>query len=165
MKGFVKNEGKKGAFTLQRRLHPGSTLSFDDAYLTVGAKSGKKEGPAFIKWLRETCLTGNQWGFYKEDGVPYFTKETAKTLEIKPTPSSTPAKGAGRRMTRKQEGGEKGTAITPNALVEAAFPEAQALIEKCSDKTVLKKALALSQHFSKKDEHMRHLMKRLEQVY
>ena len=165
MKGFVKNEGPRGTFTLQRRLYPGSTLSFDDAYLTVGEKSGQKKGTEFVKWLRENCFPGDQWAFYKEEGVPYFTEEAAQGLKTSSEPSSAPARGAGRVMKRKQESGEKGLAITSNAIIEATFPEAQTLINKCSNKSVLKKALNLSQHFAKKDEHMRQLMKRIEQVY
>ena len=164
MKGFVKNEGEKGVFTLQRRLNPGSTLSFDAAYLTVGEKSGMKKGPAFIKWLRETCLTGNQWAFYRKEGLPYFSSEENEQRKERPSEAVAPSRGAGRIMRRKVTEVDKGT-ITPSVIIEAPFPEANVLIEKCSDKSVLKKALALSQHFSKKDEHMRHLMRRLEQVY
>ena len=164
MKGFVKNEGEKGVFTLQRRLSPGSTLSFDDAYLTVGEQSGKKKGPAFVKWLRETCLTGNQWAFYRKEGLPYFDSEEDEQIEEKPVSAGAPAKGAGRIMRRKVTEVDKGS-ITPHAIIEAPFPQAHDLIEKCSDRRVLKKALTLSQHFSKKDEHMRHLMRRLQQVY
>ncbi len=164
MKGFVRNEGEKGVFTLQRRLSPGTKLSFDDAYLTVGEKSGQKKGPSFVKWLRENCFTDSQWVFYKKEGVPYFTSEEISQAEEKPVEVLAPSKGAGRIMKRKADTTNKGS-ITPNLIIGAPFSEAQALIEKCSDKKVLKKALTLSQHFSKKDEHMRHLMKRLEQVY
>jgi hypothetical protein len=125
MKGFVKNEGERGVFTLQRRLNPGSTLSFDDAY---------------------------------------FTSEEVEQGEEKVTEAVAPARGAGTVMKRKATTVNK-SSITPNTIIEAAFPEAHDLIEKCADRNVLKKALALSQHFSKKDEHMRHLMRRLEQVY
>ncbi len=164
MKGFVKNEGEKGVFTLQRRINPGTTLSFEDAYLTVGKKSGKKKGPSFVKWLRESHLTGNQWAFYRQEGAPYFTSEEVEQGEEKVTEAVAPARGAGTVMKRKATTVNK-SSITPNTIIEADFPEAHDLIEKCADRTVLKKALALSQHFSKKDEHMRHLMRRLEQVY
>jgi len=164
MKGFVKNEGERGVFTLQRRLNPGSTLSFDDAYLTVGEKSGKNKGPSFVKWLRESYLTGDQWVFYKQEGTPYFTSQQIEQVEEKPKEAVAPARGAGTVMKRKASTVSK-SSITPNTIIEASFPEAHDLIEKCADRNILKKALALSQHFSKKDEHMRHLMRRLEQVY
>ncbi len=164
MKGFIKNEGDRGTFILQRRLHPGSRLSFDSAYLTVGEKSGKKKGPTFVRWLRENYLSDEQWVFYKEEGVPYFAKTEANIAPAPPTKKIVPAKGAGKVMRRKRDP-SMGAGVTAKDIIEPAYEEARPLIEKCSDKFVLKKALTLSRHFSHKEEHMRHVMKRLEQVY
>lgn len=164
MKGFVKNEGDKGSFVLQRSLHSGATLSFDEAYLTVGAKSGKKKGVEFVRWLRDNCLSGEKWVFYKEEGVPYFTEAESEKAEGPSAKLDIPAKGAGRVMRRHVEP-TKGSEITAKTIIEAPHEQARSLIDKCKDKVVLKKALALSRHFSRKEEHMRYLMKRLEQVY
>ena len=164
MKGFVKNEGERGTFILQRTLPPGATLSFEDAYLSVGKKSGKKKGISFVRWLRDNYLSETQWVFYKEEGIPYFVQKKLKEIEEKPVEPVAPAKGAGTVMRRKPDG-TKGTEITPNTIIEEQFDRAKVLIDKCADKNVLKKALVLSQHFSAKEEHMRHLMRRLQQVY
>ncbi len=164
MKGFVKNEGKKGIFILQRTLYPGSLLSFDEAYLSVGQKSGRKKGDSFVRWLRDECLSGNQWVFYKEEGVPYFSQEELDEVEERPAGAVAPAKGAGRVM-RRHINDAKGTEITASTIIEEPYSRAKVLIDKCADRNILKKALALSQHFSKKEEHMRHLMRRLQQVY
>ncbi len=164
MKGFVKNEGEKGVFILQRTLYPGALLSFDEAYLSVGGKSGLKNGISFVRWLRDNYLSGAQWVFYKEEGVPYFSQEEMSEIEERPVEAVAPAKGAGRVM-RRHVNDAKGTEITANTIIEQPFTQAKVLIDKCGDRNVLKKALALSQHFSKKEDHMRHLMKRLQQVY
>jgi len=100
MKGFVKNEGDKGIFILQRTLYPGAMLSFDEAYLSVGEKSGKKKGAPFVKWLRDNYLSATQWVFYKEDGIPYFGQEELAEMIDPPAEVALPAKGAGRVMRR-----------------------------------------------------------------
>ena len=164
MKGFVRNEGDRGGFILQRRLYPGAQISLDDAYLVVGKKSGKKEGPAFVKWLRENHLSDDRWAFYKEEGVPYFAKKEENAAPAAPAKRVAPGKGAGKVMRRKTDNIRKAS-ITAKDIIDPAYEEARVLIEKCSDKLVLKKALALSRHFSHKEQHMRHVLKRLEQVY
>ena len=164
MKGFVKNEGDRSVFILQRRLNPGSKLSFDNAYLSVGEKSGGKKGVSFVRWLRDNYLSAEQWVFYREEGIPYFSKKELDETKDTPVKVSPPAKGAGRVM-RRQENGTKGTKITASTIIEEPFNQSKLLIDKCTDKAVLKKALSLSQHFSQKEEHMRHLMRRLQQVY
>ena len=164
MKGFVKNEGDKGIFILQRTLYPGAMLSFDEAYLSVGEKSGKKKGAPFVKWLRDNYLSATQWVFYKEDGIPYFGQEELAEMIDPPAEVALPAKGAGRVM-RRNLNDAKGAAITASTIIEGPYTDAKVLIDKCADRNILKKALALSQHFSKKEEHMRHLMRRLQQVY
>ena len=55
--------------------------------------------------------------------------------------------------------------ITPADIIEAPYDEARSLIEKTKDRTILKKALKLSNHISGKEQHMRHIVKRMEQVY
>jgi hypothetical protein len=55
--------------------------------------------------------------------------------------------------------------VTPAAIIEAPYEQARGLIDKTRDRSVLKKALALTQHFGGKEKHMRHIMKRMEQVY
>lgn len=165
--GFVKNESEVAFFKLQRSLPPGGKIKFSDAFLTIGSKSGV-EGKEFVKWLRENVFPGTDWGFYSADDVPYFsetTKINKDTAPVAPPVSSEAGRGAGRVARRTQpKGEEKKSTITASAIVEADFTTAKTLIEKCKQRSVLKKALNLSQTFANKDEHMRHLMKRLEQV-
>lgn len=166
--GFVKNESNEAFFKLQRSLPPGGKIKFSDAFLTVGKKSGF-EGKDFVRWLRENVFPGADWGFYSDDNVPFFSETGKKNPDVAPTtpPVSLEAgKGAGRVERRVRSKGEtkKGLEITASSIVEAEFPTAKTLIEKCKNRAVLKKALNLSQTFANKDEHMRHLMKRLEQV-
>lgn len=164
MKGFAKNEGRDAFFILQRQITPGGKIYFEDAYKTVGERSGKKENATFVKWLRENYLYASHWAFYKDDEVPFFSAEEAEVVVEAPIKSDAPARGAGKVLKRESHD-EKGTAITPNEIIESEFPRAKVLIEKCNSRDILKKALSMSRHFSKKEEHMRHLMKRLERVY
>lgn len=165
--GFVKNESNEAFFKLQRALPPGGKIKFSDAFLTVGSKSGL-EGKEFIKWLRENVFPGTNWGFYSEEDVPFFSDTVKKDQDVAPSapPVSLEAgRGAGRIERRVRSKGEtKGVEITASKIIESEFPTAKTLIEKCKSRAVLKKALNLSQTFANKDEHMRHLMKRLEQV-
>lgn len=166
MRGFIRNETGQAVFKLQRPLPVRGVLSFDDAYLTLGEKSGKKEGPAFVKWLKENHFQDEGWVFYKEDGVPYFPQDakeaTAEVPETAP-PKVAPAKGAGKRLKKNSRPRKK--EITAASIIEAEFPQAKALIEKCNDRGTLKKAETLSNHFANKEEHRRHILRRLEQVY
>lgn len=162
MKGFIKNEGTNSVFILQHNLFPGAKLSFDEAYTVIGATSGKKKGITFIRWLQKNHFSDSCWIFYKTENNVYFDKKENK---IQTTERISPAGGAGKIMRRTQDTVEKGSVISADLIINASFPNAQTLIEKCSDKKILKKALALSQYSSKKGEHMRHLMKRLQQVY
>jgi hypothetical protein len=165
MKGFVKNEGTEAFFILQRPVSPGGKVSFEDAYVTVGKKSGKKEGVAFVRWLRDNYFAASNWVFYKEEGVPFFSAEEAKVAMETSVGPVDPGKGAGKVMRRQAENTAKGTAITAKSIIEAPYAQAKVLIDKCADKSVLKKALAASRHFSQREDHMRHIMKRLEQIY
>lgn len=164
MRGFAKNESRDAFFILQRQVIPGGTISFEDAYKAVGKKSGKKENASFVKWLKENYLSASHWAFYKEEGIPFFSVEEEAEVSAEKSKPETPAKGAG-RVLRREATDEKGTEITPSEIIESKFPRAKVLIEKCNNREVLKKALNMSRHFSQKEEHMRHLMRRLEQVY
>lgn len=165
--GFVKNESNEAFFKLQRSLPPGGKIKFSDAFLTIGSKSGL-EGKEFVKWLRENVFPGPAWGFYSADDVPFFSEDSKKNQDVAPAapPVSLEAgKGAGRVERRVRSKGEtKGVEITASKIIESEFPVAKTMIEKCKSRAVLKKALNLSQTFANKDEHMRHLIKRLEQV-
>lgn len=161
MKGFVRNEGDRAVFTLQRSIVPGFSITFEEAYNVVGKKSGKKRGKLFVKWLRDNVFSGNQWAFYAEEGVQFFGSED---LPKEKPEKVAEAKGAGRKLRRKTEN-FTGQEITATLIIEKPYPQAKNLIEKCNDRGVLKKALSLSKLRSKREDHMRHLMRRLEQVY
>lgn len=183
MEGFVKNETNKAVFRLQRPLPPGGVLSLENAYLVVGEKSGKKKGPAFVKWLKENVFTEEGWAFYKSEGVPYFSQPmqiSKKKASKEESPSEdsapdnnvveekkknvAPAKGAGRKLVRKNQHNTK-TNRTAAHIIEADLPEARAIIEKTKDRATLKKALTLSNHFANKEQHRRFIEKRLQEVY
>lgn len=167
--GYVKNESDRSVFKLQRTLYPGSKLNFADAFLSVGEKSGV-EGEEFVKWLRENIFPGPDWGFYRGNGKPFFSSRAKSKQDVAPetpAPADSPAKGAGRNMRRKAQRStrENKKSITPAQLVEPEYSQAKVLIDKCNDKKVLKRALTLSRNLANRGDHMRHLMKRLEQVY
>jgi hypothetical protein len=166
VRGFVKNEGDSAYFKLQRQLPPQAKLSFSAAFLATGTKSGQ-EGEAFVKWLRENIFPGPEWGFYREEGIPFFSDTSAKSRDVAPEAppvSDTEGAGAGKVMSRKKSSADRKVDITPSSIIDAEYSKAKELIETCRSKDVLKKALTLSQHFANKGEHMRHLMRRLEQV-
>ena len=169
MKGFIHNQTGRAKFKAQRPLPPNSKLSFDDAYLTLGEKSGKKKGPAFVKWLKENHFQDEGWVFYKEEGVPYFPKSSKNEEKVDsigkvPSSETEPARGAGRNLRKKNIRARKSD-VTPDAIIKADIPRAKALIEKCTDRATLRKAESLSNHFSQKEEHRRLILRRLEQVY
>jgi hypothetical protein len=175
--GFVTNESNQAYFTLQRQIPPGGKIKLSEAYLAVGHKSGETDELAFAQWLQEHVLQRGSWGYYDQEENPLMAKETIeavveekiveveKKTEFKTSSSrERDARGAGRALRRNLEDA-KGVVITPKAIIEAPYEEARALIEKSKDRVVLKKALALTQHFSHKEKHMRHLIRRIEQVY
>lgn len=171
MKGFVKNETGKAVFKAQRPLPPGSVLTFEDAYLVFENKSGKKKNQTFVKWLRDNVFAEEGWGFYKEEGVPFFPEKKVEAAAVKeeeptpaPEPKVAPAKGAGRKLVRKARKVTKSN-TTAASIIEADLPQAREMISKTKDRGTLKKALSLSSHFSKKEEHRRLIMRRLEEVY
>lgn len=169
MKGFVKNETGKAVFKAQRPLPPGSVLTFEDAYLVFENKSGKKKNQIFVKWLRDNVFAEEGWGFYKEEGVPFFPEKKVgppPAAEETPTPKTkvAPAKGAGRKLVRKARKVTKNN-VTAASIIEADLPQAREMISKTKNRSVLKKALSLSSHFSRKEEHRRLIMRRLEEVY
>jgi hypothetical protein len=166
--GFVKNEGDRPRFILQRQIPQGAKVDFDSAYLSVGKKSGTEDEAEFVSWLRGNVLPGPEWGFYKEEGKPYFSTKVKDTAPDTPPPSKLPAKGAGKRMTKQKRRVKPvsgaSTSVTAAQIIEADYNQATGLIDKCRERAVLKKALALTQHFSNKEKHMRYLMRRIEQV-
>jgi len=175
--GFVVNESLQAYFILQRQVPPGGKIKLSDAYLAVGRKSGKADEFAFAQWLQKHVLQRGRWGYYNQEGDVLIAKEAAEVdaeekavdaerkVGLKTSPSrERDARGAG-RVLRRNINDAKGVEITPKAIIEAPYEEARALIEKSKDRSVLKKALALTQHFSHKEKHMRHLMRRIEQVY
>lgn len=180
MKGFLKNETGTSVFKLQRGIPINGKLSFDDAYLTLGEKSGKKEGASFIKWLKENHFLDGGWVFYKEEGVLFFevkkpakkvsekkdTKEVSGPPEVVELPKPkkiAPAKGAGRKLTKDQK--VKENVVTAGLIINAEIPQAKEMIEKTKSRAILKRALGLANHFSHKEEHRRLIQRRLEVVY
>ncbi len=186
MQGYVKNEGTRAYFVCQRQIPPGGKVAFDSIYKSVGEKSGLEYNPDFIEWIKLNVFKRGPWGYYGENdellvkksvvkkskkvaakkvstkkAVPKVSKKTsAKTSSKK----GLDARGAGRNMKRDTNMLESGE-ITPADIIEAPYDEARSLIEKTKDRTVLKKALKLSNHISNKEQHMRHIVKRMEQVY
>jgi hypothetical protein len=181
MRGFLKNETGRSVFKLQRPLPVNGVLSFDDAYLTLGEKSGKKEGQGFVKWLKDTHFPDEGWVFYREEGVLFFpkpkqetpVKEEVKEIEVSPDPPKAPrkkiaAKGAGKKLRQnanKKRSSKKSQEIVPGDVINADLPQAKELLSKIKDRQVLKRALSLSNHFSNKEEHRRLINRRLEEVY
>jgi hypothetical protein len=159
MKGFIRNEGERPKFILQRGISPGLSITFEEAYDIVGKKSGKRRGPTFINWLRENHFSAPTWVFYKEEGETYFEGESLQEVA-----SVRPARGAGKTQIRRDDSKEKED-ITAQQIINSELVIAKQLIDKCKDRAVLKKALTASRHYSGKEAHMRHLIRRLEQVY
>ncbi len=181
MKGYLQNESDQAYFKLQRQIPPGAKVTLEAAYKSVGKSSGLAEGIEFVKWLRENVLTRGVWGIYEEDGkvfgeevklpktkaTPTVKAKPQKSAKTAPKTSSKKekdARGAGRAV-RRDINDVKGAEITPATIIDAPYDKARILIEKTKDRSVLKKSLALTKHFSGKEQHMRHIMKRLDQVY
>jgi len=159
MKGFVKNEGNRPVFILQRSINPGFSISLEDAYTVVGKKSGKKRGVSFATWLRQGVFQDSIWEFYKEEGEAFFDEEP-----VREATRTVPGAGAGKNMVRRDDAKTK-DAVTAQQIIESDLVIAKQLIDKCKDRTILKKALAATRHYSGKEGHMRYLLKRVEQVY
>jgi len=176
MKGFVKNETNRSIFKLQRPLPINGILSLDNAYLTVGERSGLKKGVAFAKWLKENYFSADGWNFYKEEGVPFFKEDRETAVEVKKGEPEvvvsvpkvrkkvTPGKGAGKKFTRTKDANERAK-VTSGLIVESSIEDAKSLINNTNDRKILKRALSMTNHFSNKEEHRRLVMKRLEEVY
>jgi hypothetical protein len=192
MQGYVKNEGTRAYFVCQRQIPPGGKVTFDSIYKSVGKKSGLEYNFDFIEWVKLNIFKRGSWGYYGEnDGplvekpvvkksnkiatkkvstkkavpkVPKVPKVSKKTSAKTSSKKELDARGAGRNMKRDTNMLESNE-ITPAAIIEAPYDEARSLIEKTKDRTVLKKALKLSHHISNKEQHMRHIVKRMEQVY
>lgn len=166
--GFVVNESGSGVFKLQRQLPPGSKLKFSDAFKVLGKQSGQ-DGKDFVKWLRETTFPGPDWGFYSAEGKPFFSdSKKSSNKDVAPQAPEVvedQAPGAGKTIRGKdKKGAKKGVEITPTLILETPYEQAEAIIDSCRDKNVLRKALTLSQYLANKGEHTRRLMRRLEQV-
>lgn len=159
MKGFVKNGGNRPIFILQRAINPGTSISLEDAYIVVGKKSGKKQGVSFATWLRQGIFQDSIWEFYKEEGEAFFDEEP-----VRKAVKTTPGAGAGKNMVRRDDDKTK-KGITALQIIDSDLVIAKQLIDKCKDKSVLRKALAATKHYSGKEGHMRYLLKRVEQVY
>lgn len=176
MKGYVKNESNQAYFIVQRQIPPGGKVELIDVYKSVGKQSGLDEGSEFVDWLRTDIFTKGTWGFYDSFDKPFgIKKKTIKKATISKDQNETTsattspkkgkeAVGAGRAL-RRDVNQAKGVKITPAIIIDASYDQAQSFIEKCTDKSVLKKSLALTKHFANKEKHMRHILKRLEQVY
>jgi hypothetical protein len=173
MKGFIKNETNRAVFKAQHGIPVNGILYFDAAYLALGDKSGKKPGPSFIKWLRDDYFFEEGWCFYKEEGVLFFKEEPVPEVKsgepevvvaVPKRRKVSPPRGAGKKLKRKKEASEK-VNITAGAIIEADLVQAQSLITKTKDRSVLKKALTLANHFSHKEEHRRLVQRRLEEIY
>jgi hypothetical protein len=177
-RGYVKNEGTQAYFVCQRQIPPGGSVELDDIYQSVGKKSGLKNDREFVEWCKAHVFRRGSWGYYEDEGKPLGAKPVAKKATPKKaapkkaavsetgksSKKSKDAKGAGRALRRDINAAE-GITITPAAIIEAPYEQARGLIDKTRDRTILKKALALTQHFGGKEQHMRHIMKRMEQVY
>jgi len=159
MKGYIKNTGDRSLFVLQRTIYPGFSITLDEAYKVVGKKSGKKRGISFVKWLRENYFKNLNWVIYKDAGEEYFFEDN----QIKAVRSES-ARGGGKNLVRRDDARAK-EAVTVENIIQSDIVAAKQLIDKCGDRSVLKKALAASKHISKKEAHMRYLIRRLEQVY
>lgn len=161
MKGFVKNEGARSSHILKRAINPGFSISFDEAYVVVGPKSGEKKGPAFISWLRENVFNSDKWEFYKEEGVTYFDEPLSEAM--KKSSKTTLARGAGKPQIKNIESSRK-EKITAESIISSEIVIAKNLIDKCTNKAVLKKALAATKIYSRKEAHMRYLIARIQQI-
>ena len=137
MKGYIQNEGTQAYFVCQRQIPPGGKVSFENIYKSVGKKSG----------MEKTNSEGIVLPLAPDQVLEFA--EWIKTNVF--------SRGSWSYYVT-------GTTATAVSIIEAPYEEARGLIEKTSDRTVLKKALRAAQHFSHKDQHLRHLMKRLEQV-
>ncbi len=181
MQGYVQNEGTQAYFVCQRQIPPGGKVQITDIYKSVGKKSGLEEGVEFVEWIKTNVFRRGSWGYYKDEDSPLSSPKTAKkptaqqksvTKAPAPLNKTSPkkekdARGAGRdlRRTSRETHDVTGANVTPVAIIEASYEQARGLIEKTKDRIVLKKALNLTKHFSGKEQHMRHIIKRLEQVY
>ncbi len=159
MKGFIKNEGERATYSFKRSTLPGNTISLDEVYVVVGKQSGEKKGLKFAKWLQATRLNNSPWVLYKEEEIPYFPEN-----ENSPNGGNVKARGAGVNMKRTSEYLEE-TNRKVILLIETPIEQSRTLIDKCNDRGILKKALAVCKMRSRTEAHQRHLIKRLEQVY
>ena len=175
MRGYIQNEGTQAYFVCQRQIPPGGKVQLEDVYKSVGKKSGLEENLEFVEWIKSNVFTRGSWAYYEEEGK--LLGEKSKKAPAKKTPAKktssqhktsskreTDARGAGRSL-RRNINEATGTEITPASIIDAPYETARGLIDKTTDRTVLKKALNLTKHFAHKESHMRHIIKKLEQIY
>ena len=185
MRGYIQNEGTQAYFVCQRQIPPGGKVQLDDVYKSVGSNSGLEDGLSFVDWVKSNVFRRGTWGYYEEEGKPLggiptktvpkkaAPKKAAPKKRVKSESAGTSskkekdAKGAGRPMRRdaRDTHDVTGRNVTPSDIIEAPYDHARSLIDKTKDRIVLRKALNLTKHFSGKEQHMRHIVKRLEQVY
>lgn len=182
--GYIVNNNHEAFFKIQRRINPGGRVTFENAFKTLGRKSGLR-GMEFLLWLKDTHFSDPGWKFINTDGSDFVfgTKVASKDKEevfidfpSKKEEASvpkkeeevaeiSPGKGAGKRLERTVKNQvARGTEITPSSIISADYSKAEGMIALCKDRAVLKKALNLSKHFANKEQHMRQIIKRLEQV-
>lgn len=159
MKGFIKNESERATYSFKRSTLPGNTISLDEIYVVVGKQSGEKKGLKFVKWLRDNKLTNSAWVLYKEEEVPYFPEDANVS-----TGRSSKAGGSGVNMKRISEYLEEANRKVL-LIIDTPIEQSRSIIDKCNDRPILKKALAVCKMRSRTEAHQRHLLKRIEQVY
>lgn len=174
MKGYVQNLGNSAYFVLQRQVPPLGKVKLEEAFKVVGKKSDLTEEQVveFVQFLREKVLLRGDWGYFNADGsqLGAVSKESKPPRAKRSSQNNTSskqeedAKGAGRNLRRDQEVPRGAAEVTPSSIIEAPYEDARSMIDRTRDRVVLKKALSLTKHFSGKEQHMRHILKRLEQT-
>lgn len=144
--GFYNEDGTLYEFETAEEPEPES----------VSVKISVVDAPPDLKPAKKKRAPARKSSRKKKDASE--PKESSSKTSSKPT-----AKGAGRRFVRDNND-NKGVKITPSMIIEADYSEASHLINQCKERPVLKKALTLSKHFSGKEAHMRHLIRRVEEV-
>lgn len=183
MKGFIRNESDRALFRAQRQFSVQGKVSFEALYASFGEASELPEGPKFVEYLRKRFFKEDTWGFYNEDGSPFFKakKKAAAKKDPEAAPKKVarkkapakkkaaakkkePAKGAGRQL-KKDSTRVAASQIDAGAIINAELTQAKSMIDQTNDRGVLKRALTLSNHLSEKEGHRRLIQRRLEQVY
>lgn len=96
------------------------------------------------------------------DGLAAAGEPVSEVSEVKEKVA--PSRGAGRRLVRKNKKISKNN-NTAASIIDADATQARRIVAKVKDRSVLKKALSMSNHFANKEEHRRLIQRRLEEVY